>query len=174
MLITVVFKAPKMRDLNFHDELMTHLKEIGNHSNANHVFSGDFNQGFNKKSAITTDLIEVLSNLGLNLILTPNQITRTKTLTKSTIDIAFADINCESNAIKTTITDYCGIIVRTNKNLKNDTNSNRVKYIGRNWSTLKQHKIQSLLNCNLSIKLREEKHILKQFSTQEPSVKLRK
>ena len=100
MFITVVFKAPKMRDLNFHDELMTHLIEIGNHSNANHVVSGNFYQDFNKKSAITTDLIEVLSNLGLNLILTPNQITRTKTFTKSTIDIAFADINANQMLLK--------------------------------------------------------------------------
>ena len=48
-------------------------------------------------------------------------------LTKTTIDIVFADFNCESNVIETTITDYCSIIVRTGKNLKNDRNSNREK-----------------------------------------------
>ena len=39
MFITVVSKAPKLRDLTFQDELMTHLMETGNHSTANHVVS---------------------------------------------------------------------------------------------------------------------------------------
>ena len=76
MFITVVYKAPKLRDLTFQDELMTHLIEIGNHSNANHIVCGDFNQDFNKKSAMTTERIEAFSNLGFNLISTPNETTR--------------------------------------------------------------------------------------------------
>ena len=72
MFIPVVYKAPKLRDQTFQDELMTHLTATGNHSNANHVVCGDFNQDFNKKSAISTELIEAFSNLGFNLKSKPN------------------------------------------------------------------------------------------------------
>ena len=152
MFIKVVCKAPKLRYLTFQDELMTHLVETGNNRNANHVVCGDFNQDFNKRSAITTELIEAFYNLGFNLISTPNETTRNSTLTKTTFDIVFADFNCESNVFETTTTDHCSTIVQTNKNLKNDTNSNREKYIGRDCSKLKQHKMQALLNCNLKIR----------------------
>ena len=167
MFTTVVYKAPKLRDLTFQDELMTHLIEIGNHSKAKHVVCGDFNQDFNKKSAITTELVEAFSNPCFNLISTPDETTRNMTLSKSTTDIVFADFNCESNVLETNVGDHCCIIVRSKKNLKIDTNSNRVNYIGRNWSKQKQHKMQALLNCNLTVKLREENHILQQCSSQE-------
>ena len=38
--------------------------------------------------------------------------------------------------------------------------------MGRNWSKQKQHKMQALLNCSLTSKLKEN-HSLKQCSTQE-------
>ena len=167
MFIAVVYKAPKLRDLTFQDQLMTSLIETGNHSSANHIVCGDFKKDFNKKSAITTELIEAFCNLGFILISTSNETTGNTTVTKTVIDICFADFNCKSNVVKTTITDHCSIIVQTVENLKNDTNSNREKYEGRNWSKLKQHKMQSLLNCNLTIKLIVENQTLKQCSTQE-------
>ena len=46
--------------------------------------------------------------------------------------------------------------------------------MGRNWSKLKQHKMQALLNCSPTSKLREEKHSLKQSSTQEAFRKIKK
>ena len=133
MFITVVYKAPKLRDLTFQDGLMTHLMEIGNHSTANHVVSGNFIPDFNrKKSIITTELIVAFSNLGFNLNSTQNETTRNTILIKSTIDIVYAYFNCVSNIVETTIADHCSITMRTKKNPKNNTNLNRVKYVGRN------------------------------------------
>ena len=146
---------------------MTHLIEIGNHKKTKHVVCGDFNQDFNKKSEITTELIKAFSNPGFFLISIPDETTRNTTLSKSTIDIVFADFNRESNVLETNIRDRCSIIVRAKKNIKIDRNSNRVNYIGKNWSKLKQHKMRALLNCKLTIKLRQENHILQQCSTQE-------
>ena len=59
MLITVVCKAHKLRELTFHDELITHLIETGNHSNANFVVCGDFNQGFKKSLQSQQSLLKL-------------------------------------------------------------------------------------------------------------------
>ena len=83
------------------------------------------------------------------------------------MNVVFADFNCKTNVIETTITDLCSIIVRKNIILKKDTNSKKEKCLGPNWSKLKQHKMQALLNCSLTSKLREENHSLKQYSKQE-------
>ena len=43
MFITVLYEAPKLRDVTFQDELITHLIETGKQSKAKHVVCGGFN-----------------------------------------------------------------------------------------------------------------------------------
>ena len=59
----------------------------------NMLFFGDFNQDSNKKSTITKELIETYSNLSYNLVSTPSETRRNTTLSKTTIDVVFADFN---------------------------------------------------------------------------------
>ena len=87
LLISVIYRAPKVNAFEFVDTLMNHLYEIGEESNTNHIVCGDFNIDIAGESDRKQNLIQNLHDLVFELANNPKDFTRVSQSSQSTIDL---------------------------------------------------------------------------------------
>ena len=76
LLITAIYKAPKINASQFVDILMNHLFEIGEESKTSHIVCGDFNIDIAGESDRKQNLIQNLNALGFELANNPEDFAR--------------------------------------------------------------------------------------------------
>ena len=106
ILITVIYKAPKMNALEFVDTLMNPLFEIGEESKTKHIVCGDFNIDIAGESDRKQNLIRNLHALGFELANNPKDFTRVSQSSQSTIDLVFSNFTVQTHVHNSSECDH--------------------------------------------------------------------
>ena len=132
VLITVIYKAPKMNAFEFVDTLMNYLFEIREKSNPKHFVCGDFNVDIAGVSDRKLNLIQNLHALGFELADNPKDFTRVSQSSQSTVDLVYFNFTGQTHVHNSSASDHFGVIIESRSiNTKKDTE--KMSFISRNW-----------------------------------------
>ena len=174
ILITVIYKAPKMNAFEFVDTLMNHLFEIQEESNTKHIVCGDFNIDIAGESDRKQNLLQNLQALGFELANNPKDFTRVSQSSQSTIDLVFSNFTVQTLVHNSSASDHFGVIIEA-RSISTKKDSEKKSFISRNWKKLEKLETKLLLNNKIREKFEIDpfpKNILTSMETLENLLRL--
>ena len=165
-VVTIVYKAPQTDILTFQNFPLEHLFAMGPKNN--HILCGDLNIDFSKYNKKTENFLREIGSLSLYLKSKKNEHTRETIRSNSTLDVFFSNFECETEVLKTKVSDHYGVCLKVsdlNDDQNNTIENEREKQ--RNWNALNRFTNVLELNVELSIELKSKDDFFRLCTAEE-------